>query len=134
MSCLSLKRITTAENEYLAENTMITVMSHINHEKFLFISGNFGPLEVGFKCQLPLWLAITLKKRGKCHIVIPDWLLVTSLEQNIINERSQEIFESLPFYFREISQLLLTNAREDFTSPDKVMALVQDIENTRMVI
>lgn len=134
MTCISLKRVTTAENEYLAENTMITVNSHVNHEKFLFISGNFGPLEVGFNCQLPLWLAITLKKRGKCHIVIPHWLTVESLQRNIHNERNQDVFESLPFYYKEISQLLFANARDDFTSPDKTMVLIQDIQNTRMVM
>lgn len=132
MSGRTLRTLTTAENEYLSEETLISITSGINHQPFLFISGSYGPLQAGFPCEVPLWLAITLRKRGKCTIAIPDWMSVRSLEQNIANERHQVIFEELPFHYREISQLLLNHAREDITSPDRVQVLLQDLENIRM--
>ena len=132
MSGLTLKSMTTAESEFFAEETLITISPNFSHPKLLFTSGSFGPLEAGDPCVVPLWLAITLRKRGKCVIVIPEWMSVTSLEQNILNEKSDEHFEPLQFHYKEISQLLLNYARDDVKEPDRVSALLQDIENIRM--
>ena len=132
MSGRLLKSLTASENEFLAEETLITITSAIDHQPFLFISGSFGPLQAGFPCEVPLWLAITLRKRGKCTIAVPEWMSVRSLEQNIANERNQSTFEKLPFHYREISQLLLNHAREDIQSADRVQVLLQDLENIRM--
>lgn len=132
MSGLTLKSMTTAESEFFAEETLVTISPNFSHDKLLFTSGSFGPLEAGDPCVVPLWLAITLRKRGKCTIVIPDWMSTSSLEQNILNEKSRETFEPLPFHYREISQLLLNYAREDIKEPDRAAALLQDIDNIRM--
>jgi GINS complex subunit 2 len=132
MSGLTLKSMTTAESEFFAEETLITISPNFSHDKLLFTSGSFGPLEAGDPCIVPLWLAITLRKRGKCTIVIPDWMSTSSLEQNILNEKSRETFEPLPFHYREISQLLLNYARDDIKEPDRAAALLQDIDNIRM--
>jgi GINS complex subunit 2 len=132
MSGLTLKSVTAAENEFLAEETIITITSNIDHPEFKFISGVFGPLEASYPCKVPLWLAITLRKRGKCTVVIPDWMSRALLEQNIDNEKNLDLFEPLPFHYKEISQLLLNNARDDFPDPDRVAALLHDIENIRL--
>lgn len=132
MSGLTLKSMTTAESEFFAEETMITISPNFSHSLLLFTSGSFGPLVAGDPCVVPLWLAITLRKRGKCVIVIPEWMSVTSLEQNILNEKKDEHFEPLQFHYKEISQLLLNYARDDVREPDRVSALLQDIENIRM--
>jgi GINS complex subunit 2 len=133
MSGLSLRSLASAENEFLAEETLVTIVSGVDHPALNFISGRFGPLQAGFPAEVPLWLAITLRKRRKCTIVIPEWMSIPSLEQFITSERSQGVFAPLPFYYREISQLLLTHAREDFpASPDKVSVLLKDLEGIRM--
>ena len=132
MSGLALKTFSSAESEFFAEETLITISPNFSHDKLLFTSGSFGPLEAGDPCIVPLWLAITLRKRGKCTIVIPDWMSTASLEQNIINEKSQDEFTLLPFHYREISQLLLNYARDDVREPDRTAALLQDIDNVRM--
>lgn len=97
-----------------------------------FISGDFGPLVPGMPCQLPLWLALTLRKKGKCRIEIPDWMSIQSLETYISQERRDTRFSSVPFHYVEIAQLLLNYARDDFTSIDRVSALIADLENIRM--
>lgn len=132
MSGLTLKAFSSAESEFFAEETLITISPNFSHDKLLFTSGSFGPFEAGDPCIVPLWLAITLRKRGKCTIVIPDWMSASSLEHNIINEKSQDKFEPLPFHYREISQLLLNYARDDAREPDRTAALLQDIDNVRM--
>lgn len=124
--------LSASENEYSAEETLITVTSLVEHPPFFFISGHYGPMNAGLPCDLPLWLAITLRKKSKCTIQIPDWMSVEALERNVERERRETEFEALPFHFIEISQLLLTNAREDVPMADKVAALLQDLENIRM--
>ena len=40
--------------------------------------GAYGPLRPPIKCRIPLWMALNLKLKKKCHIVAPDWLNVGS--------------------------------------------------------
>jgi GINS complex subunit 2 len=118
--------------EFFAEETIVTVTPSIDHPKLKFISGEFGPLFAGVDCQLPLWLAITLKKKGKCIIEIPEWMSVQRLEEYVARERSEPTFELLPFHYIEISLLLLTHCKEHIKNLDKVSALLEDLQNIRM--
>lgn len=133
MSASSVNRnLTAAENEFVAEETIVTIIPGIDHPMLLFISGNFGPLESGMPCEVPLWLAITLRKRGKCVIRIPDWLKVDNLERALNSERVELFLCSLPYHFMEIAHLLLTHSSEDIDSPERVAVLIQDLSNVRM--
>lgn len=38
--------------------------------------GEFGPFNPSMQTQVPLWLAVNLRQRQKCHIVPPQWLNV----------------------------------------------------------
>ena len=38
--------------------------------------GAYGPLRPPTKAKIPLWMAMNLKMKKKCHIVPPDWLSV----------------------------------------------------------
>nr|GEX35232.1 hypothetical protein [Tanacetum cinerariifolium] len=38
--------------------------------------GEFGPFHPAMPTQVPIWLAVALKKRGKCQIRPPDWMSV----------------------------------------------------------
>lgn len=132
MSGLLLKSLSASEMEFVAEDTLVTITSNVDHPIFHFISGDFGPLIAGLPCELPLWLAITLRRKGKCIIQPPDWMSVESLERFVAHERTEATFESLPFYYIEISQLLLIHAKDDFIQIDKISALLKDLENIRM--
>lgn len=128
-----LKSLTSAEHEFLAEEELIVIIPSEDHPLFRFISGTFGPFSSGMPCTVPMWLALTLRKKGKCTIKIPDWMTVTALaERSIKHERAERTLGPLPFYYMEIAQLLLNNAREDIESPDQVGALLQDLESIRM--
>ncbi len=124
--------LNAAHNEFSAEDTIVTIVPSINHPTFRFISGTFGPLESGIPCLVPLWFAINLRKRGKCVIRIPLWLSVKKLEDTLKLEKTNAILTDLPFYYMEIAHLLLTHALGDISEPERVSALLQDIEDTRM--
>ena len=126
------RSFTIAENEYLAEETLITIISGVNHPAFKFISGQFGPLVSGMPCDVPLWLAITLRKRGKCTINMPSWMEVDNLERLVASERTERSLGALPYHFMEIAHILLTNANEDVKQPERVSGLIQDLSNIRM--
>ena len=38
--------------------------------------GDFGPFLPQLATKVPLWLAVALKKRGKCTIRSPEWMSV----------------------------------------------------------
>jgi GINS complex subunit 2 len=49
----------------------------------------------------------------------------------IQNEKNGNTLESLPFYYIEIANLLLTHAKDDIEACDQVSSLLQDLENIR---
>lgn len=132
MSGLTLGCLNCPENEFLAEEEMINITPEFDHAEFYFIRGKYGPFTSNFDVDVPLWLAITLRKQGKCRIAIPEWMSIENLEKKIADERKESSLQSLPFHYIEIAHLLLNNAREDIQSPDRVAVLIQDLENIRM--
>ena len=42
--------------------------------KLHFVGGDVGPFVPAVPVDVPLWLAITLKKRGRCKIQPPEWM------------------------------------------------------------
>ena len=133
-SGMMLGSISAEENEYLAKEELVTIVSRIKSRKFLFMSGQFGPLEPGVSCDVPIWLALHLRKSNRCNIVIPEWLEAGNLELVLENEKSmkESSFQPMPFHYIEIAQMLLTFARDDFPNPDEISTLVRDVENIRM--
>lgn len=94
--------------------------------------GEFGPFHPAMPTQVPIWLAVALKKRGKCQIRPPDWMSVEKLTQVLETERdSATSFEALPFHFVEISRLLFDHATEDINDVYMVRSLIEDIKDVR---
>ncbi|KAF6144212.1 hypothetical protein GIB67_004885 [Kingdonia uniflora] len=108
--------------------------------------GSFCPTEV------PMWLVVALKKRGKCVIHPPQWMSVdeislrhfvveyairiirmsNKLTQVLEAERDTEYaFEPLPFHYVELSRLLFDHAREDIPNLYMVRTLIEDIRDVR---
>jgi GINS complex subunit 2 len=133
MSGRKLGYVSPQECEFIAEETLITVTSHVNHQPFRFISGTFGPMRAGFPCDLPLWLAVTLRKKNEVTFQVPQWMTLEWLKEEIEFEKnSSDVLGAVPFHYIEISQLLLQVAKEDIPNADEVSVLLQDLENIRM--
>ena len=112
---------------------MIEIEARFNHPPLKLIRGTFGPFFPNQRAQVPLWLALTLKKQMKCRVVLPEWLDGESLAEVLKEERAQEgTFQDLPFHYVEIATLLLKTAGDEFVMPDRIRSLVEDIENVRM--
>jgi len=69
-SGLILGATSSNENDLFAEEELITISPKIEFEyssnhMFKLYSGTIGPIEIAKQVEVPLWLAITLKKKGK---------------------------------------------------------------------
>ncbi|GLT43854.1 hypothetical protein SLA2020_177840 [Shorea laevis] len=121
------------EVEFIAEDEMVDIVPNMTIERLNFISGDFGPFLPLTVNQVPLWLAVALKKRGKCAIRPPQWMSVENLTKVLEEERdSQGAFQALPFHYVEISRLLFDHAREDIPDIYLVRSLIEDIRDVRL--
>ncbi|WOL06933.1 telomere repeat-binding protein 2 [Canna indica] len=115
------------EVEFLAEDETIEIVPNIRMESLHMICGDFGPFFPQIASKVPLWLAVALKKRGKCSIRAPEWMSVDKLTQVLEAEReSPREFQPLPFHYIEISKLLF-----DQYDSFHVKSLIEDIRDVR---
>ncbi|KAF8138382.1 hypothetical protein EV363DRAFT_1427305 [Boletus edulis] len=123
--------ITPPELELIASEQLVDVVPLITMEKTAFISGAYGPLRPPNKCRIPLWMAVNLKLKKKCHIVPPDWLTVEFLQDRLSEETSEPEFSRLPFRFAEIARAILDVASDDVQNAEKVRSLLKDLREAR---
>ncbi|KAI0100881.1 GINS complex, PSF2 component [Nemania sp. FL0031] len=72
------------EVAFLCEMEMITIVPRQRLESIPMLSGKTPALRPPRRADLPLWLALLLKKQRRANIVPPPWLLPASL-QEIVN-------------------------------------------------
>ncbi|XP_021910443.1 DNA replication complex GINS protein PSF2 isoform X2 [Carica papaya] len=121
------------EVEFMAEDELIEIVPNMRMDPLNFICGDFGPFFPQIPTQVPLWLAVALKKRGKCAIRPPQWMSIENLTNILEGEReSQVTFQALPFHYVEISRLLFDHARDDIPDIYMVRSLVEDIRDVRL--
>lgn len=98
-----------------------------------------GPFEAGVGTRVPLWLALLLRKKHYCTIVVaflkfdkkkrkssvqtPNWLSPDELRRYLVAETENAGLTELPNYFFEIAHILVREAHEDLLESD----LVSDI-------
>lgn len=120
------------EVEFIAEDEMVEIVPNLRMDALNFICGDFGPFFPQIATQVPLWLAVALKKRGKCSVRPPQWMSVEKLTQVLEAERdSQRVFEHLPFHYVEISRILFDHALDDIPDAYMVRSLIEDIRDVR---
>ena len=98
------------ENEFYAENEIVTIIPKFQTEKLYFASGTFGPFKPPKPAQVPLWLANYLRKLNKCEVQVPIWLDLEVLQTIISFEKNNDRFSSeLPYYYYEMATSLFSN-------------------------
>ncbi|ESK95068.1 dna replication complex gins protein psf2 [Moniliophthora roreri MCA 2997] len=122
---------TPPELELIASQQLIEIIPLISMEKTAFISGAYGPLRPPIKSQVPLWMAVNLKLKKKCHIVAPSWLNVESLTNRLAEETQNAAFSKMPFRFAEIAKILLDVAPDDLENTDQIRSLLKDLREAR---
>ncbi|CAI5993088.1 unnamed protein product [Closterium sp. NIES-65] len=94
--------------EFIAENELVSIVPNFRADALHLHAGDIGPFRPQIALQVPLWLAIALKKRAKCSIQPPPWLAADRLTEILEAERENEGFQQMPFHYIEISQLLFS--------------------------
>ncbi|TGJ81181.1 hypothetical protein E0Z10_g7586 [Xylaria hypoxylon] len=69
------------EVAFLCEMEMITIVPRQRLESIPMLSGKTPALRPPRRADLPLWLALLLKKQRRANIVPPPWLLPASLQE-----------------------------------------------------
>nr|CCC95619.1 unnamed protein product [Trypanosoma congolense IL3000] len=96
--------------------------------------GRYGPFTPNFPVDVPLWLALHIRKTDTCTIQPPPYVALPYLRQVVEREKeSDTTFETLPFYFFEIVKKLCdtTTAAEDIPHVVEVVRLVEEIRAIR---
>lgn len=120
------------EVEFLAEDELVQIIPNMKMEALHMICGDFGPFLPQIAVNVPLWLAVALKKRAKCVVRTPEWMSVEKLTQVLEAEReSPREFQPLPFHYIEISRLIFDHARDDIPDVYMVRSLIEDIRDVR---
>ncbi|KAL0580083.1 DNA replication protein psf2 [Marasmius crinis-equi] len=122
---------TPPEIELIASQQLIEIVPLIAMEKTAFISGAYGPLRPPMKSTVPLWMAVNLKLKKKCHIIAPPWLTVDFLQNRLNEETVNPAFSKMPFRYAEIAKTLLDVAPDDLESTDKIRFLLKDLREAR---
>ncbi|CAJ2514212.1 Uu.00g023310.m01.CDS01 [Anthostomella pinea] len=75
------------EVAFLCEMEMVTIVPRQRLESITLLSGKTPALRPPHRAELPLWLALLLKKQRRANIVPPPWLLPASL-QDLVNQET----------------------------------------------
>lgn len=86
--------------------------------------------------EIPLWMAMILKKQRFCRLVPPTWFRERKLKEFLMFEKKNPYkFSSLPWNWMIITKLFLNKFQEDLDSEsniDTIRGLLQDIREIRM--
>jgi len=124
-------QFTANEIEFLAEDELIGIVPTFSLDNLSLISGDYGPFKPSIPIKVPLWLAVTLKKRQKCKIQPPSWIHIDYLTERLEGEKNNQFCQDLPFHFKEIAIQLFNCASDDIINVQNVRGLLQDIWNLR---
>lgn len=127
--------LTSKEVAFLAEQELIMILPRYTMNGTQLVGQNMPKLKSLQRAQVPIWLAILLKKQNKCNIVTPDWLTVPFLKSKYAEEqRRKDRVTQLPWHWIPISKILLDICPDDFVdSPHELRSLIQDLREIRML-
>lgn len=126
-----------SELSFMAESEIITIIPRQQLEKLDLIGGQIPKMRPPQRSDVPIWLALLLKRQKRAIIVPPDWLSVETLETRLEEEKKVDAtgdatgFSKLPFQWLAISDLLLDVASDDIPDADYVRRLLRDLRETR---
>lgn len=127
---------TAAEVLFLTENSTTKVTSNVTmSDKLPLITTDLPKLRLMSTYEIPIWLAIILRKQNKITVVPPQWLTESYLT-NMYQEEIQNpgVFSKLPPNWLEMSKVFLTHFRNDLIdSPDSLLQVLQDLKEIRLV-
>ncbi|WVQ97352.1 DNA replication complex GINS protein PSF2 [Kwoniella sp. CBS 9459] len=124
--------LTPDELTFLAEEDTMDIVPLFSMTRVRLLSGIYGPFQPPSAARVPLWLALSLKRKRKCRIVPPEWLNVDHIQALLKDEKENiEGFGQLPRRFIETSKVLLDTAADDLIQPSTLRSLLKDLREVR---
>lgn len=126
-----------SELSFMAENETISIIPRQQLDELKLIGGTIRRMRPPQRSEVPIWLALLLKRQKRATVVPPAWLSIEELEQRLeeekkIDEHGENAgFSPLPFRWVEVSDLLLDVAADDIPDSDLVRRLLRDLRETR---
>lgn len=121
----------------MAENEMIFIIPRAQLDQLDLIACKVPRMRPPQRSQVPIWLAILLKRQKRATIVPPGWLNREDLEKRLEEEKKTDEyglstgFAKMPFQWIEVSDLLLDVAADDIPDADIVQRLLRDLREAR---
>ncbi|KAI9505802.1 DNA replication protein psf2 [Coemansia spiralis] len=123
---------TMPELEYMAQCESIAIVPLYRMDRLELVRGTVGPFRPPQKTEVPLWLAVMLKRTNRCRIVAPSWLSYEHLYKLYKREEEPDsLFTKLPQHYLEIAYMLLTHAEDDVEDSQAIRRLLQDLREVR---
>jgi GINS complex subunit 2 len=105
--------ISRDELNFFATEELITIKPNFYFGVMNLVGGQYGPFRPNKLIDVPLWVAVDLKKRGKCYFEIPPTYSPESLAQLIrMEEEFKETVSPLAQDFFQLFQILEENAAD----------------------
>lgn len=87
--------LTPDELTFLAEDDTIDIVPLFSMSRVRLLAGIYGPFTPPSRATVPLWLALSLKRKNKCRIVPPEWLQVGGYSRKrLLSHRAQACLTS----------------------------------------
>jgi len=127
-----MSHMSANEIEFLSEDEEVKIIPKFEMGAIRMIGRNYGPFRAQIPISVPLWVAVSLRKSGRCHIKPPYWLDLDWLRSKLEEEREDDgFFTHLPFHYMEIASQLLSIASDDIPEFHSIRSVLLDIEAVR---
>ncbi|KAF3102780.1 DNA replication protein psf2 [Orbilia oligospora] len=125
------QHLTPQEVSFICESELITIVPRQRLGALNLISIDTRPLVPPRRADVPLWLAVFLRKQKRCNIVPPDWLNVDYLERLVKEESDSAAFSQMPWRWMEVAEILLDTCSEDLISPSDIALHIRSLRELR---
>jgi GINS complex subunit 2 len=115
------------------EDTLVTIVPSFQAPTLQLLRGPVGPFRPQVPLEVPLWMALLLRRRGRCRLKPPTWLAQAALEELLEREREagQRAFAQVPFRYLEIGTQILKHARDDLEDPEGISDKLETLRERR---
>ncbi|KAK6521459.1 DNA replication protein psf2 [Arthrobotrys conoides] len=125
------QHLTPQEVSFICESELITIVPRQRLGALNLISIDTRPLVPPQRADVPLWLAVFLRKQKRCNIVPPEWLNVDYLERLVKEESDSAAFSQMPWRWMEVAEILLDTCSEDLISPSDIALHIRSLRELR---
>ncbi|KAJ6262401.1 DNA replication complex GINS protein PSF2 [Drechslerella dactyloides] len=125
------QHLTPQEVAFICESELITIVPRQRLDALNLISINTRPLVPPQRAEVPLWLAVFLRKQKRCNIVPPDWLTVDNLDRLVKEESVSAAFSQMPWRWMEVAEILLDACPDDLNGPADIALHIRTLRELR---